>query len=441
MRGPSFLVLAVLLSACSSTDPVEVAGADGPGPTANPTVTYYADVKPILDRSCVSCHQDGQIGVGDLTSFETVRPAMSVIVGQVADRIMPPWLAADGCNDYVGDRSLSDEEIATIQTWADEGGPEGDPADDPGVKAPEPTQLARIDHLLTLPEPYMPDASAADDYRCFVIDFPEEETSFVTGFGVRADNSSTLHHLIAYIAPPSAVSTVEALDAADPGPGYDCFGGPGTGLDSGTDFFGAWAPGVFDRPFAAGTGIRIAAGSKVVVQMHYNLVGWDGEPDQSGVAISVEPSVDKEARFQFWTNPYWVTDQTMKIPAGDPDVMHSFAWDPTPYISDGKRITVYGMGLHMHNRGVSAHLEIQRPDGDECLLDIPRWDFSWQFGYGLKTPTVIQPGDKLGIECHWDNSPENQPSVGGAPMAPSDLNWGDGTNDEMCLGTLFIVSG
>ena len=65
----------------------------------------------------------------------------------------------------------------------------------------------------------------------------------------------------------------------------------------------------------------------------------------------------------------------------------------------------------------------------------PRWDFHWQGSYALKVPTRVQAGDSLSIECHWDNSAKNQP--GG--IAPRELNWGEGTDDEMCLGFLYIT--
>jgi hypothetical protein len=44
------------------------------------------------------------------------------------------------------------------------------------------------------------------------------------------------------------------------------------------------------------------------------------------------------------------------------------------------------------------------------------------------------PGDRLRIECHWDNTLDNQPIVDGEPLQPVDLNWGEGTTDEMCVG-------
>jgi hypothetical protein len=73
------------------------------------------------------------------------------------------------------------------------------------------------------------------------------------------------------------------------------------------------------------------------------------------------------------------------------------------------------------------------------VLDIPKWDFHWQLPYSLATPLVLNPGDKLAVECHWDNSAENQPIIDGVQRTPVDLNWGVKTTDEMCVGGFYLT--
>jgi len=41
----------------------------------------------------------------------------------------------------------------------------------------------------------------------------------------------------------------------------------------------------------------------------------------------------------------------------------------------------------------------------------------------------VNPGDSIRVECHWNNS---------APGAV-DVNWGEGTGDEMCLGLFYMT--
>jgi hypothetical protein len=168
-------------------------------------------------------------------------------------------------------------------------------------------------------------------------------------------------------------------------------------------------------------------------------VSWDGKPDRTNVDLKIDKSVAREATWAFFTSPTWAFNYDMPIPAGDPDVEHSFAMDITPFF--GGPVAIHDVTLHMHTRGTEATLDILRADqNNECLLDIPRWDFNWQYPYRLAQPTTVVAGDQLRITCHFNNSPENQPVIDGMQTAPQDLNWGEGTHDEMCLGAIYATA-
>ena len=51
----------------------------------------------------------------------------------------------------------------------------------------------------------------------------------------------------------------------------------------------------------------------------------------------------------------------------------------------------------------------------------------------------LEAGDRVEMTCVWDNSPENQPVVGGVKQTPRDVTWGEGTLDEMCLGGVTLT--
>ena len=118
-NAKAVLILALATSGCGGE---KAPTGDGPG---TPSVSYYADVKPILDARCVSCHQPGQIGVGDLTSYEGAAAQASLIVEQTETGLMPPWFAGEGCNEYQHDPSLSDAQKETLRVWSDAGAPMG----------------------------------------------------------------------------------------------------------------------------------------------------------------------------------------------------------------------------------------------------------------------------------------------------------------------------
>ncbi|MEM6993646.1 MAG: monooxygenase [Myxococcota bacterium] len=399
-------------------------------------LTYHRDIRPVLERHCVSCHSDGQIAPYALTSYAEVEPLREAIAAAVSSRQMPPWNPRPGCAEYVGDPSLTDEAMAAVTAWAEGDALEGDAADFVPPTLPEPSGISRVDTSLTLAEPYTPQL-APDDYRCFVMDWPYEEATYITGFEVVPDNLDTVHHVISYAIEPEAVATYEALDANDPGPGYTCFGGPGGG---GTSFsngrwLGAWAPGAQTSDFPAGTGLRMEPGSKVVVQIHYNSVAGEAGPDQSTIDYRVDPTVEREAYMMPWTDPDWVAGG-MYIPPDSASTTHVWELDPTAvmsFITDvippNEPIEIHSVSHHMHLRGAQAQQQIKRADGtSDCLVEIDDYDFNWQTRYRFGAPKILNPGDQLSLTCNWDNSGND-----------AGINWGEGTEDEMCLGVYFIA--
>ena len=53
---------------------------------------------------------------------------------------------------------------------------------------------------------------------------------------------------------------------------------------------------------------------------------------------------------------------------------------------------------------------------------------------------LIQPGDQLTISCTWDNSQQNQEFVNGEQLESRYVEWGDGTQDEMCLMSVYMTA-
>jgi hypothetical protein len=90
---------------------------------------------------------------------------------------------------------------------------------------------------------------------------------------------------------------------------------------------------------------------------------------------------------------------------------------------------VRAAALHMHTRGKSGSLEIPSSSShpETCLLQVPRWDFHWQGIYFLDQPVLLKAGEPVKLTCHWDSTGEK-----------AELNWGEGTGDEMCLGVLYV---
>ena len=66
--------------------------------------------------------------------------------------------------------------------------------------------------------------------------------------------------------------------------------------------------------------------------------------------------------------------------------------------------------------------------GNNCLIDIPKWDFHWQqmffyAGGGLTVPK----GTEVKYTCTWDNPTDRT------------VRWGEGTEDEMCIAFFYTT--
>lgn len=413
----------VALAACSeATSPPE------------PTTTYHRDVRPLVEQACLSCHQTGGIGPFPLDGYERLKSVAPAALDAIENRRMPPWMPDPDCRRYVNERLLTDAQIDTFRQWYDWGMPEGDPAE---YTAPTPgqrrdlSQLGPADIVGAPSEPYAPNPARPDDYRCFVVNEEFEEDAFMVASNVVPDQQALVHHVILYLVPPTDAPRVAEFDAAEPGPGYTCFGGVGVGSPIPV---AGWVPGAQPYITDDGTAIRIPAGAKLVMQMHYNLLG--GAPAADQTEVHVWTSSDRP---DFLLYPEFVPNLGIDIPAGNPASTHTRVirnTTPEPW-------TLVQTTPHMHLLGTRISTHKLAADGsEECVVDIPRWDFNWQQSYTFRPgeEVVVQPGEALRLECTYDNSAANQPVINGVQLEPVRVTWGEGTLDEMCLNNLVFIA-
>src|SRR6266566_2544008 len=104
--------------------------------SSQPQITFAKDVVPILQAKCQDCHHTGGMAPMSLVTYEEARPWAKAMKQRVETRVMPPWHLDKtvGIQRFQNDLSLSDEQIATIVRWVDEGAPLGNPKDLPAPK-------------------------------------------------------------------------------------------------------------------------------------------------------------------------------------------------------------------------------------------------------------------------------------------------------------------
>src|SRR5579863_3093254 len=96
--------------------------------------TFYKDLSPILQDHCQSCHRPGEVAPMPLVTYEQTRPWARAMAHAVGMKMMPPWFADPKYGHFADDISLSEQQIATILAWANNGAPAGDVRDAPAQR-------------------------------------------------------------------------------------------------------------------------------------------------------------------------------------------------------------------------------------------------------------------------------------------------------------------
>jgi len=386
--------------------------------------TYHKDIAPLFAEQCAQCHQDGGIGPFPLTTYADVQKHADEIAYVVGARLMPPTNidASGSCRTFKDTKWLSDEQIQTVKDWAEAGAEEGEPPATPLKIATVPS-LDDANVFVEMPEEYSPHGDAEhpnDDYRCFIIDGPGED-GYVTGFEILPGARQEVHHMILVTnLDQDADDHAQALDDADEGPGFSCFA---NFADGNVNFLAGWAPGKDVVEYPAKTGLFVSGTHKMVMQVHYNLLAGK-EPDVTAIKLRTQPTIEKEAAV------FPLADTDLDVPPNQRNGKFDFSFALAGMSDD---LDVYGVFPHMHLLGQTMHFDVHplnddKPEDNFCMADVWRWDFHWQQLFLYQEPVRVKASDVVHVSCSYNTMGRD-----------SDVVWGEGTQDEMCLMGIYVA--
>jgi hypothetical protein len=338
-----------------------------------------------------------------------------------------------------------------------------------GASAPAVTTITMQGNSYTPKAP----PGATDDYHCTLVNPHVTHNSFIVSSQFYP-NSIEVHHAILFLVPPDEVAAANAANSG--GKGWTCFGEtalPGTGLAqiAQTPWLTAWAPGHGEDVLPGGTGVKFPAGSMVIMQIHYNLLRGD-KPVRAKLTLHTVPASTalKPISLELMPAPPDVpcpsgvtgplcnraaslTDLGQRFgesAVGFVDFLESFcgrnpsdppAGDTTSCtwpVQPGREIVRLGVHMHLLGRGMQIVLNPGTLSA-RTLLDVTNYNFDYQKSYTLKTPILTGPGDTIGVTCTYDPTLRQElPQLRKLP--PRYVTWGDGSSDEMCLGSVQTVS-
>lgn len=421
--------LFLLFAACAPAMPELAPLAPDVG---DPEPRTWADAGPVFEKHCVSCHSDEGIAPFSLATYDDAKPWATPSAAATMARTMPPFFVrGDGtCGEFEDNHWLSDDDLRTLQWWADQGAPEGEgytitPTTRPVLEGPT------IDHTTPdfLPEIVGGELAKFDEYRCFQVDLSGEDT-FLTGYDVFPGNDAIVHHVIGmpvlldglgWDEEQTNAEIIAELDGQDDRVGWPCFSEAGEGVSIESQVI-SWAPGQDPVTFGDGVGLKLEAGAVMVYQVHYNLADPStlGQRDQTTIRLQLADEVEREATILLDDGFLGGSSKVKQLEPGTAEQEVYFT------LEFGGDIDVLGVLPHMHERGTSMRVDIKGKDGD-CLVEVPRWDFNWQHMYLFSEPVETSGRTIFQVWCSYDTTDDDEPVLPG---------WG--TRNEMCLPGMLV---
>jgi hypothetical protein len=270
---------------------------------------------------------------------------------------------------------------------------------------------------------------------------------------------------------PEQAKAAAQVDAGTPGEGWTCFGD--TGVQGETAWVAHWAPGTGETLMPDGFGFAMPPGSKLVMQVHYNLLGVDGNKpasDRSGirmrlangktplnalqtelVSAPIELPCEPGGSGPLCDRDTAVADVARRFGPRAGAVVRGLNQmcnnGAAPVAGNTQRCdqpvgqagTIHLAGGHMHLLGRSIKVEVN-PGTPEAktVLDVPQYNFDNQALVPPPAPITVDKGDTLRVTCTHDATLRKQlPQLKKLP--PRYVVWGEGTSDEMCLGVLVVA--
>ena len=399
--------------------------------TAPKPVTFAKDIAPIFQEKCQDCHRKGSMAPMSLVTYEETRPWAKSIKERVATRQMPPWHIDKtvGVTHFANDRSLDDEQIATIVRWVDAGAPMGNPKDMPPAKqwpaGNEWQAAAKLGppDLVIKSEPYTMAAHHQDVWWRPASNVPVTEPRWIRAVEMRPGTPAgrrITHHAVAYLA-------------------QDEPGGAGDGSVPANlslanverrGMLMEWAVGKQYDMYRPNTGKLLMPGGQISWDIHIHAVG-EAIRDHIELGVWLYPKGQEPKYRTNLTAFQGRTGRYLDIAPNEISKNEGFT-----VLSRPARIENFQP--HMHFRGKAMMVEAILPDGTSQIVSyVPNFNFNWMtnYIYADDAAPVFPKGTTIHVTSWHDNTAAN-------PNNPDHDQWvgyGDRTVDEMCHAWMNVT--
>ena len=404
--------------------------------------TFTKDVLPIFQKSCEVCHRPGHMAPFSTVTYEDTRPWARSIKQKVESRYMPPWHIDKTIGEYEPDPSLSDDEIATISKWVDNGAPKGDAKDaPPAVQWPSDSQWSfgeEPDLIINAPVATIP-AIGPDTYPTPAVPSGMTEDRYIKWIQVLPGAVKTDHHIIVLAHQPDSPIAPLVTAAGDQrgNNNNNVNNGGGAAGNAGAAGVGRaaiggekiarlaeYARGNNGDIYDENEGMLLQAGAVISFEFHYHPNGESPAVDATRVGIKFHPRGYKPKHLVS-TRGISSSDD-IHIPPNEVSRTDSYF----PLLEPARLVSFQP---HGHYRLSHMTLEAILPSGQvQVLTDVNHFTWTWQITYPYKYQPAFPKGTVLHSIAWHDNTSANKEN----PDPTAFVGGGARTVDEMNIGWL-----
>jgi hypothetical protein len=378
--------------------------------TPQTQVTFTRDVAPIFQEKCEACHRPDSIAPMSLRTYEEARPWARSIRARVESRQMPPWHIdrTVGIQQFKNDRSLSDDQLATIVAWVEQGAVKGDQKDLPAAREWPADQgwnyTARFGQkepdLIIRGVPWTQKVGQSNAWVKRLVETGITEPRWVRAIEVRPGSvkgRKIVHHANVDIDQVEPDGTVTA------------------------GRFMEWAVGKEGELMRPNTGKLMLPGSRIAWDVHYASTNED-VTDTIEMGVYFYPK-GQEPKFRQTLLSVGSSGTALDIPPNSVIAHEGYFVLP-------KAARIESFQPHMHLRGKAQSLEAILPTGQKVMLSyVDSFNFNWHnsYVYADDAAPLLPKGTVLKVISWHDNTAANKSN----PNPDVWVGYGDRTVDEM----------
>ncbi|MGZ3931957.1 MAG: FlgD immunoglobulin-like domain containing protein [Bacteroidia bacterium] len=372
----------------------------------------YKDVAQIFYTRCASCHNPQRNAISFL-NYSSTKPWAATINTDLTTNRMPPLRTDTTYTRFLHENKILPSEKTAILNWITNGALKGDTTQAPPAPSYGKYRLSGIPDLeLTIPT-FTSNAAGSDSYVCFSLPTGLTQDRIIKAFEITPGDPSIVHHVVVNV--DSAGYSSSDLSGS-------CYAEPG-------DFsIGAYAPGspptIFPGQGQLKMGIRIQAGSKLVLQIHYPA-GTVGKVDSTKIRLYFYPVGTTGVRPVFVYTP--LQNWTLNIPKF---VVKTYTATENAMSYDRSILAVFP---HSHKVAKTLLNYAVAPGDTIPLCRINDWDFNFQGYYTFKMMPKVPAGHQLFAQHVYDNTTAHVAS-------PAVTTAGFATTNEMLFDGIMYLT-